>query len=111
MKKILASIIVGTFPLLTFAQSANIGGVDMPKLIMNIFSFIVPLVVALDIVFLIWSIFQKIIASNDDASSKAKVRIIWSIISLFVIVTLWGFIVTQTNSALSNINVVSENSI
>ncbi|MFA6353909.1 MAG: pilin [Candidatus Paceibacterota bacterium] len=64
----------------------------------QILNSIIPLLVALGVVYFIWGIVQYVIADGEEAKKKGKDRMIYGIIGFAVIVGLWGLvnIIVQT---------------
>jgi hypothetical protein len=85
----LVSIPVATYagaPDLTYFQSL-IGSVQ------ELIEMVIPLVIALGLLFFIWGLVQFILASgNEEAKDEGKRRMVWGIIALFVIVSVWGLV-------------------
>jgi hypothetical protein len=54
---------------------------------------LVPIVIALGVLFFIWGLVQFIFASGDEAAKdEGKRKMIWGVIALFVIVSVWGLV-------------------
>ena len=64
----------------------------------ELLSAVIPVLVALGIVYFVWGVVQYFIASDEDAKKTGKDRIIFGIIGLAVIISVWGLvrIVTDT---------------
>jgi hypothetical protein len=77
-----------------FAASADVGYfsslvTDIGTLIGNL----IPVLIALGILFFIWGLVQFIFASGDEAAKdEGKRKMIWGVIALFVIVSVWGLV-------------------
>jgi hypothetical protein len=70
----------------------------------EILGAVVPIIVALAVVFLVWGIVQFVIADEAEAKEKGKDTIIYGIIGLAVIVSIWGLVgVVQNTFGLENI--------
>ncbi len=74
------------------------GLIEMVCRLGDLFSIVVPVLVGLGVVYFVWGVVQYVIADDVEAKSKGKDRIIFGIIGLAVIVSLWGlvFILTDT---------------
>lgn len=93
MKRILASIAVSAFPLLAFAQynpGQGIGGLF--GLAGSILKMALPLIISLAVVYFIWNVFRFVIVENEEDKSKAKGQMIWGIVAIFVMVSVWGLV-------------------
>lgn len=54
---------------------------------------IIPFIIGLTVLVILWGIFLYITkAGEEEKRSEAKLYIIWGIFSLFVMVSLWGFV-------------------
>lgn len=90
------------FPGLVLAQDA--GDVDTSYLeglissLSTIIGLLIPVVIAIGLLFFIWGLVQYIAASGDEsAKEEGKRKMIWGIIALFVIVAVWGFVAIIAN--------------
>lgn len=93
-------VLTVTLPILTFAQSptakvcsptvTNIG--DILCNIGHILNLIIPVLIALGVVYFIWGIVQYVINSGEEAKAKGKTHMIYGIIGLVVIVGMWGLV-------------------
>ncbi len=93
MKYIYVSVIGFFTPLFLFAQDFK----PVNKLtngIADIVTTLVPLVVALALLFFFWGLAQFIYSLNqgDAALAAGKRKLIWGAIVLFVMVSIWGVI-------------------
>jgi Type IV secretion system pilin len=97
------------FPIITLAQSSGacpdgsimrsdgtcpstsgIGG--FIATFQNILNSIVPVLVALGVVYFVWGVVQYVIADGEEAKKKGKDRMIYGVIGFAVIVGLWGLV-------------------
>jgi len=54
---------------------------------------LIPVVIAIGLLFFIWGLVQYIAASGDEAAKEeGKRKMIWGVIALFVIVAVWGLV-------------------
>jgi hypothetical protein len=58
----------------------------------QILNSIVPVLVALGVVYFVWGVVQYVIADGEEAKKKGKDRIIYGVIGFAVIVGLWGLV-------------------
>jgi ethanolamine transporter EutH len=74
-----------------FASAQDIG--NILNIFSNILNSAIPVVLALAVLYFFWGLAQYILNSNDEAK-KAEGRniMIWGIIALFVMVSVWGLI-------------------
>lgn len=80
------------------------GGVDNPGLrdvfitIFNLLNFIIPVLVILGVVLFIISVLRYIFSSSDEDKATARKNMIWGIIGLFVMVSIWGLVNVLANT-------------
>lgn len=93
MKRILASVLVGLSPMIALAQylpSSGIGGLF--GLVGSWVKMAFPLVVSIAVVYFIWQVFQFAVAGDEEKKAQAKTQIIWGIVGIFVMVSVWGLV-------------------
>lgn len=66
--------------------------------IKGILDTVVPVLVALGVVYFIWGIVQYVIADGEEAKKKGKDRMIYGIIGFAIIVGLWGLVNIVVNT-------------
>jgi hypothetical protein len=88
MKKVLAGVVVGLFPLMTFASGLE----DLADRIASLFDRVLPLLISFAVIYFAWQVIQYTIAGDEGKKENAKMGIIWGIIGLFVIVSVWGLV-------------------
>ncbi len=64
----------------------------------DIFNIIVPILIALGVIIFIWGVLVYVLASDEEAKSKGRDKIIFGIIGLAVIIGLWGLVRILTNT-------------
>ena len=77
-------------PSLVFAQ--QIGLTDVVLRIRDLFGAILPVLISLGVIYFVWGVVQYFIAGGEEAKKTGKDRIIYGIIGLAVIVSLWGIV-------------------
>lgn len=113
MKKIFASIAVFA-PTIVFAQAlAPITNVNsLSSRIIGIGNLFTYLLVALAVIYIVWNVVQYVVGGSDpDAKKTAGWNILWGVVGLFVIVSIWGLVniltntfkTTPTNQAIPNL--------
>jgi uncharacterized membrane protein len=97
MKKF--GIMMASFALPVFASAATITSLD------SIFTFIsstlntlLPLIIAAAVVYFIYGIAMYVISGSDDAKEAAKNKIIYGVIGLFVMISVWGLVNILVNT-------------
>jgi len=78
------------FPAIAFAQGGLEGILDT---IGNLINLATPIVVALALLYFFWGLAKYILASGDAVdAAKGRDMMIWGIIALFVMVSVWGVV-------------------
>ncbi len=116
MKKkliILSGFVLGLAPFVALAQTTGstlvctgtittIGGL-LCKLA-EIFGAVIPVLVALGVVYFVWGVITYVIASDEEAKKAGRNRMIYGIIGLAVIIGLWGLVaILRTTFGLGNV--------
>jgi succinate dehydrogenase/fumarate reductase cytochrome b subunit len=97
MKKTLSAIAIYALPVMAFAQTnarfdfgyftsaiTNIG---------NIINLLLPITVAAALLFFFYGLAKFVLnAGDEDARSEAKQMMIWGVVALFVMVSVWGLV-------------------
>lgn len=99
MKK---SLFIGAsafLPFLAFAAAPTTADVNegyfqgIIEAIQNLVNILIPLLIALALLFFIWGLVTFILAAGDEAArAEGRSKMIWGIIALFVIVSVWGLV-------------------
>lgn len=83
--------LLSAVPHLLFAQASNLQGVF--TIFGTIIGTIIPVIVALALLYFFWGLAKFILnADNEQARSDGKQIMVWGIIALFVIVSVWGLV-------------------
>lgn len=98
MKKLLAGGALFAFPVIAFAQLAQ-GDPDLGNLttlirsVGRIIDLLLPIVAALALLYFFWGLAKFILAAGDEeAREKGKSIMIWGIVALFVLASVWGLV-------------------
>jgi hypothetical protein len=117
MKKklmVLSGFVLGLAPVVALAQTT--GGVPTVCTagaittvqgvlckIAEIFGAVIPVLIALGVIYFIWGVISYVIASDEEAKKSGRNRMIYGIIGLAVIIAVWGLVKILTNTfGLSN---------
>ncbi len=89
-------------PIVTFAQITIISpetqactGNGLGLLLCNIHQLlnaVVPVLIALGVLYFVWGVVQYVIAGGEEAKKQGKDRVIYGIIGLVVIIGVWGLV-------------------
>lgn len=102
MKKFISALGLFLVPGLALAQAqfsgsqGTIGGILTT--IVGILNFLVPALITLGIVYFIWGVIGYITAGDDEKKNAARTHMIYGIIGLFVIVSVWGLVTVLQNT-------------
>lgn len=95
----LTSVASILLPVVACAQGADPSGVNFSFFdsalgqVAGLINQLVPILIALALVFFLWGVVTFILAAGDeDARSAGKQKMIWGILGLFVIVSVWGLV-------------------
>jgi hypothetical protein len=96
-----AGVLLTTVPSVVEAQTSgpvkNFSG--LVKFFIDLIKQLIPLVIALTVLVLLWGIFKLVLAGdNEEKRSEAKVIMFYGIVSLFVMVSVWGLVRILTNT-------------
>ncbi len=77
----------------TYSQCVALSGIQgfLCK-IGDILSAVIPILITLGVVYFVWGVIQYMIGTDDETKKGAKAKIIYGIIGLAVIVSVWGLV-------------------
>ena len=58
----------------------------------NILNSIIPILITLAVIYFIWGVIHYAIARDEDAKTEGRGAMIWGLIALMVIVSVWGLV-------------------
>lgn len=90
MKKILSIISTFFFPVLAFAAVDDADSLFV--LVNSILTQILPIIIAIAVIFFVYNAFMYMIAADEGRKGEAKSKMIYGIIALFVMVSVWGLV-------------------
>ncbi len=103
---VLSGLVLGFAPLVVLAQIGTSGTTSScdPTLqttgslltllckIGQLLNAVIPVLIALGVLYFIWGVVSYVIASDEEAKKKGRDRIIFGIIGLAVIIGVWGLV-------------------
>ena len=101
MKKFFVGIASFFAPVVAFAQTGGIidmGGTNSSQLqgllsiVRGVLNIVVPIVITLGVIYFIWAVIQYVTVKDEEERAKSKTHMIYGIIGLFVVVSIWGLI-------------------
>ncbi|OHA87980.1 MAG: hypothetical protein A2741_01480 [Candidatus Zambryskibacteria bacterium RIFCSPHIGHO2_01_FULL_43_27] len=107
--KILSFFVISLIPYSAFAASGNLNSLIVE--VGNIIEILIPIAAALALLVFFFGIAKFMLAGGDEEKMKAGKRLlVWGVVALFVISTLWGIItVLQTMTGTGNIRQIQSN--
>jgi uncharacterized membrane protein YidH (DUF202 family) len=106
MKKFLVGSSLFLLPVVTFAQITQAGGAGTMTTIsqvitrlQSVINLIIPFLVGLAVLVIIYGIFGFVSSAGDEeARATAKQFIIWGVIGVFLMLSVWGLVTILVNS-------------
>jgi len=94
---LLSSTAVLITPLVVLAQADDL--FEAVIIIGGLVQIAIPIAVALALLFFFWGLAKYILsAGSEDAATRGRDIMIWGIIALFVIVSIWGLVAVLANT-------------
>lgn len=93
MKKISLAVIAFALPVVAGAQAINDSYlVSILNTIKNLINLALPIIIAAAVVYFVYGIAKYVLAGDEGAKEVAKDKIIYGIIALVVMVSVWGLV-------------------
>jgi hypothetical protein len=93
MKKFGLIALSYALPFVASAQTSPITDVwSIFRFIKRLLDTALPLIIAIAVVYFIWAIFMYVVAVNDEKKAAAKDKIIYGIVGLFIMISVWGLV-------------------
>lgn len=92
MKKALISVSMFVAPVVALAQARVNSLWDLFSMANRVLNILVPLFIALAVVYFIWEVFRYAVAGDEEKKKEAKTHIIWGVVGIFVMVSVWGLV-------------------
>jgi len=90
MKKIISIVSLYAFPLLTFAAVESFE--NLVGVINEILNKILPIIIAIAVIYFVYNALMYMIAADEERKGEAKSKMIYGIVALFVMVSVWGLV-------------------
>jgi len=91
MKKFIIGASVWALPALVLAQQTN-DAFDLLDLIGRILNAIIPILIAFAVVWFLYGVFSYVFTDDEDKKKQAKETMIYGVIGIFVMVSVWGLV-------------------
>lgn len=90
-------------PLFSFAQTTCTNAVPgtieaILCRISNILNTIIPIIIVLGVVYFVWGVVSYVLSGDEEAKKAGRDRMIFGIIGLVVIVSMWGLVKVVTDT-------------
>ncbi len=92
MKKIISIVSLYAFPALTLAQGTVTDANSLFATVNSILNSILPIIISIAIIYFVYNAFMYMIAADEERKGEAKSKMIYGIIALFVMVSVWGLV-------------------
>lgn len=93
MKRFLTTLSAGALPFVALAQSADLTYItDLIATIGSIVNTLIPILIAIAVIYFIWQVIKYVIAASDESKKEARTKMIYGIVGLAVIISIWGLV-------------------
>lgn len=73
--------------------------VELLLQIQSVINVLIPFIVGLAVLVIIWGIFLYVVkAAEEEKRSEAKMYIVWGVVAVFCMLSVWGFVNVLVNS-------------
>jgi hypothetical protein len=91
MKKIALVVLAFVTPAVAFAQNAT-QLFALLNIVQKTLGYVMPIVIVLGVIYVIWGVIQFVTKTNEEERAKAKGAILYGVIGLFVVISIWGLV-------------------
>jgi len=77
---------------LPFVASAQNGIQGILGLVQNTIDALIPIIIGLAVLVFLWGLLSYVVAKDADKQKEARGVMIWGIIAIFVMVSVWGLV-------------------
>jgi len=88
--KYLFMLALASFPFLASAQATDV--FKLLDLIQDIIVAVIPVIIGLAVLVFVFGIFKYVISKSPEDQKEARGVILWGVIILFVMVSIWGLV-------------------
>jgi hypothetical protein len=93
MIKKISNFIIPSLLMLPAIAVAQTDGINrLIDQVQNLIARLVPVVIGLALLLFLWGVLQFLLSKEDTGKSDAKNFMLWGIITLFVMVSVWGLV-------------------
>ena len=102
MKKVLqkvgVTLAVFLMPAVAFAQYSVTNSSSLFSSVKSILNAVIPIIIALAVVYILWGIVQSFIQGGEEERKAGHMKILYGIIALFIMVSIWGLVNILVNT-------------
>ena len=98
------------FPIAAFAQLTVTPAIGAISQITSLINKVIPLLIGIAVLIFLWGVLKYVLSGSDDPEKRKEARgfMIWGIVAIFVMVSIWGLVgLLQNISGVSNEAVIS----
>ena len=101
VQKVGVTLAVFLMPAVAFAQSlqSTTNATSLFYNIKQILNGVIPIIIALAVVYILWGIVQSFIQGGEEERKAGHMKILYGIIALFIMVSIWGLVNILVNTA------------
>jgi len=92
MKKVFYPALVFALPLFVGAQANGNGISGLLGLVQNTINAVIPIIIGLAVLVFLWGLLSYVVSKDADKQKDARGVMIWGIITIFVMVSVWGLV-------------------
>lgn len=89
MKKIIYPAFLLALP---FVAGAQQGLSNLLGLVQNTINAVIPIIIGLAVLVFLWGLLSYVVSKDSDKQKEARSVMIWGIIAIFVMVSVWGLV-------------------
>jgi len=88
--KYILPLTIAAFPFMVGAQGSGV--LSFLRLVTDIVQALIPVIIGIAVLVFIWGILKYVIAKSEDDQKEARSVILYGVIILFVMVSVWGLV-------------------
>jgi uncharacterized membrane protein YidH (DUF202 family) len=92
MKKAIYPALLFALPFVVDAQTTRNGITGLLQLVQNTINAIIPIIIGLAVLVFLWGLLSYVVSKDADRQKEARGVMIWGIIAIFVMVSVWGLV-------------------
>ena len=98
LKKIGVAAAMFLLPAVAFAQYSVTNSSSLFDAIRSILNAVIPIIIALAVVYILWGIVQSFVKGGDEERKAGHMKILYGIIALFIMISIWGLVNILVNT-------------